>query len=96
MSSFLGSKFGVRMCYDCFKQNDGVVVAEMDYSERYQPIPMQKIQSENFGKDADVSMEICIVSLQDKDMERRVVSYSQLSDKNLKKWQLHSKIQLLC
>jgi hypothetical protein len=36
----LGSKFGVRMCYNHFQQNDGViVVVEMDYSERYQPIP---------------------------------------------------------
>ena len=77
---FLGSKFGIRMCYKNFQQNDGVVVAEMDYSERYQPIPMREIQSENFGKDSDVSMEIRIVSLQDKDMERRVVSYSHLSD----------------
>ncbi len=76
----LGSKFGVRMCYDHFKQNDGVVVVEMDYPERYQPLPMCEIQSENFGKDADVSMEIRIVSLQDKDMERRMVSYSHLSD----------------
>jgi hypothetical protein len=66
----LGSKFGVRMCYENFQQNDGAVVAEMDYSERYQPIPMQEIQSEKFGKDSDVSMEIRIVSLQDKDMER--------------------------
>ena len=61
----LGSKFGVRMCYDHFKQNDGVIVVEMDYSERYQPVPMREIQSENFAKDADVSMEIRIVSFQD-------------------------------
>jgi hypothetical protein len=33
----------------------------MDYSERYQPVPMHEIQSENFGKDKDVSMEIRIV-----------------------------------
>ncbi len=76
----LGSKFGVRMCYDHFKQNDGVVVAEMDYSERYQPIPMREIQSENLAKDSDVSMEIRIVSLHDNDMEWRVLSYSHLSD----------------
>jgi hypothetical protein len=63
----LGSKLGVRMCYNHFQQNDQVIVAEMEYSKRYQPIPMQEIQLENFGKDADVSMEICFVSLQDKD-----------------------------
>jgi hypothetical protein len=42
---------------------------------------MREIQSENFGKDADVSMEIRIVSFQDTDMSWRVVSYSHLSDK---------------
>ena len=61
----LGSKFGVRMCFNCFQQNDGVVVVEMDYSKRYQPISMWEIQSKNFGKDADVSMEIRFVSFQD-------------------------------
>ena len=80
----LGSKFGARMCYDHFKQNDGVIVAGMDYSERYQPIPMCQIQSENCGKDADVLMEIHIVSLQDKDMSRRVVFYSHLFNDNLR------------
>ena len=69
----LGSKFGVRMCYDYFQQNNRVLVAEMDYSERYQPIPMREIQSENFGKDADVSMKICIISIQGTDMSRHVV-----------------------
>jgi hypothetical protein len=76
----LGSKFRVRMCYHYFQNNDGVLVAEMDYSERYQPVPMRGIQSENFGKDTDVSIEIRIVSFQDADMSRRVVSYSHLSD----------------
>ena len=75
----LGSKFGVRMCYDNFQQNDSIVVVEMDYSERYQPTLMREIQSENFGKDANVSMEIHIVSFQDADMSR-VISYSHLSD----------------
>ncbi len=78
--NLLGSKFGVRMCYQYFQDNDGVVVAEMDYSERYQPVPMREIQSENFAKDADVSMEIRIVSFQDIDMSRRIVSYFHLSD----------------
>ena len=58
----LGSKFGVRMCYDHFKQNDGVIVVKMDSSERYQPVTMREIKSENFAKDVDVSMEIRIVS----------------------------------
>ena len=53
----------------------------MDYSERYQPVPMREIQSENFWKDAYVSMEIHIVSFQGTDMSQRVVSYSHLSDK---------------
>ena len=39
----VGSKFGVSMCYDQFNNNDGVVVVEMDYSERYQPVPMREI-----------------------------------------------------
>jgi hypothetical protein len=77
----LGSKFGVRMCYDHFQQNHSVVVVEMDYSERYQPTLMQEIQSENFGKDADVSMEIRIVSFQYADMSQHIVSSSHLSDK---------------
>jgi hypothetical protein len=76
----MGSKFGVRMCYDYFQQNDGVLVTEMDYSERYQPSPNREIQSEHFGKDADVSMEIRIVSFQDTQKARRVVSYSHISD----------------
>jgi hypothetical protein len=54
----LDSKFNVRMCYDHFQQNDGVILAEMDYSERSQPMSMWEIQLENFGKDSDVSIEI--------------------------------------
>ena len=69
------------MCNDHFKQNDGVIVVEMDYSERYQPVPMHEIQLENFAKDADVSMEIRIVSFQDTNMSRQTLSYSHLSDK---------------
>ena len=41
---------------------------------------MREIQSENFGKDTDVSIEICIVSIQGTDMSQRVISYSHLSD----------------
>ena len=69
------------MCYDHYKQNNGVLVIEMDYSERYQPVPMREIQLENFAKDADVSMEIRIVSFQANDMSQQTVSYSHLSDK---------------
>ncbi len=54
------------MCYDHWKENDGDIVMELDYLERYQPVPMREIQSENFAKDADVSMEIRIVSYQGK------------------------------
>jgi hypothetical protein len=80
----LGSKFGVRMCYDSYQQNNGVLVAEMDYSKRYQPVLMREIQSKNFRKDANVLMESSIVSFQGTDMSRHVVLYSHLSDKNLK------------
>jgi hypothetical protein len=52
------------------KQNNGVIVIKIDYSERYQPVPMREIQLENFAKDADVSMEICIVSLQENHMSQ--------------------------
>ena len=82
----LGSKFGSRMCYNHWKENDGVIVMELDYSERYQPVPMREIQSENFAKDADVSMEIRIVSYQEKldgpdsAPTRLVTSYTALSD----------------
>ena len=69
------------MCYDHFNQNHGVIVVEMDYSERYQPVPMREIQLEIFAKDADVLMEIRIVSFQENDMSRQTVSYSHLSDK---------------
>ena len=30
-------------------------VRELDYSEKYQPVPMREIQSEHFGKDASLS-----------------------------------------
>ncbi len=77
----LGSKFGVRMCYDHYKRNDGVFAVKMDYSERYQPVQLREIQLEIFAKDADVLMEIRIVSFQENNMSRQTVSYSRLSDK---------------
>jgi hypothetical protein len=67
--NLLESKFGVRICYNHFKHHDGVMVLEMDYSKRYQSTPMGEIQSENFGRDADVSIKIGTVSFQDKDVE---------------------------
>ena len=54
------------MCYDYWKETDGAIVMGLDYSERYQPVPMRENQSENFAKDSDVSMEIQIVSYQEK------------------------------
>jgi hypothetical protein len=54
----LGLKFGVQKCYNYSENNDGIIVTKMDYSERYQPILMQAIQSENFARDANLSMEI--------------------------------------
>jgi hypothetical protein len=63
----LGSKFGVQMCYNYLENNDGIIATEIDYSERYKPISMQEIQSENFAKDFFVSMEIRIVTFQGKD-----------------------------
>ena len=77
----LGSKFGVQLCYNYSENNDGIIVTEMDYSEHYQLIPLQEIQSEKIAKDANVSMEIRIATFQRKDTGRWVVSYSHLSDK---------------
>jgi hypothetical protein len=54
----LGSRFCMNMIYDYAANDDGIIVCEMDYPERYQPVPLHEIQSENFGKDKDVSMEI--------------------------------------
>jgi hypothetical protein len=76
----------MKMIYDYGERTEGVIVCEMDYSERYQPIPMREIQSENFGKDEDVSMKICIVTYNAKfdgptsGLSRHVISYGHLSD----------------
>ena len=58
----LRSRFATKMIYDYCNSKYDVLVMVMDYLERYQPVPMRKIQSENFGKDADASMEIRIVT----------------------------------
>ena len=50
------------------------------YSILNQPSPNREMQSEHFGKDTDVSMEICIVSFQDAEKAQRVISYSHISD----------------
>ena len=34
----LGTKFCGKMCYDVAEEMDGVMVVEIDYSERYQPV----------------------------------------------------------
>jgi hypothetical protein len=74
------------MAYDYFNKNKGVLVMEMDYSKCYQPVPMREIQSENFAKDSDVSMEICIVSYNGMydgntgGFSRHVISYTSLLD----------------
>ena len=50
------------MCYEFVATKPGVIVTETDYSEQYQGTPNGKIQSEHFGKDASVSMEVRIVT----------------------------------
>ena len=58
----------------------------MDYSECYQPVPMREIQSENFGKDGDVSIEIRIVNYKGRfngpnaALTQCVISYAHLLD----------------
>ena len=39
----LGSRFCINMIYDYAATNNGIVVFEMDYSERYQPVTMHEI-----------------------------------------------------
>ncbi len=82
----LGSRFFMKMIYDYAATNDGIVVCEMDYSEHYQPVPMREIQSENFGKDDNVSMEIRIVTYNGRfngpnaALTQHVISYAHLLD----------------
>jgi hypothetical protein len=57
-----GSTLCMSIIYDYGTTTDGLIVCEMDYCECYQQVPMREIQSENFGKDKDVSMEIRIVT----------------------------------
>ena len=72
--------------YDYAATNNEIIVCEMDYSERCQPIPMHGVQSENFGKDKDVSMEIQIVTYigrfdgANAARTKRVISYTHLLD----------------
>jgi hypothetical protein len=81
-----GSWFATKMVYDYCNSKDDVLVMEMDYLERYQPMPMREIESENFRKDADVSMEIRIVTYTGKfdgpnsGRTQKVISYAHLSD----------------
>ena len=60
----LSATLWTEMYYAFFHHYPGVRVWEVDYSEKYQLLPMREFQSENFGKDTDVLMEIRIVSLQ--------------------------------
>ncbi len=82
----LGSRFCMKMIYSYATTNDGIIVCEMDYSDRYRPIPMREIQSENFGKDDNVSMEIRIVTYKERfngpnaALTQRVISYAHLPD----------------
>ena len=81
----LGSNFAMKMMYDFSEQNKNVLVCKTDYSEKYQPTYMGEIQSEHFGKDDNVSMEIRIVTYNGKfdgpesGASRRVLSYIVLS-----------------
>ena len=85
----LGSRFCMKMIYDYAATNNGIVVCEMDYSKHYQPVPMCEIQSENFGKDDDVSMEIRIVTYKGRfnglnaALTQSVISYAHLLDNKL-------------
>jgi hypothetical protein len=82
----LGSRFCMSMIYDYARTTDGLTVCEMDYFERYQPVPMRKIQSENFEKDKDISMEIRIVTYTGRfdgtnsALTRWVILYGHISD----------------
>jgi hypothetical protein len=75
------------MIYDYAATTDGLIVCEMDYSEHYQPVPMREIQSENFGKDEDISMEIRIVTYTGRfdgpnlALTKRAILYGHISDK---------------
>jgi hypothetical protein len=82
----LGSRLCMSMIYDYAATMDGVIVCEIDYSERYQPVPMREIQSKTFRKDEDVSMEIRIVTYSGRfygpnsALTRRVILYGHISD----------------
>ncbi len=39
----LGSRFCISIIYDYAATTDGLIVCEMNYSERYQPVPMREI-----------------------------------------------------
>jgi hypothetical protein len=83
----LGSRLCMSMIYDYAAATDGIIVCEMDYFECYQLVPMCKIQSENFRKDKDVSLEFRIVTYTGRfdgpnlACTRRVILYGHISDK---------------
>ena len=80
------------MCYDFATSTPGVIVTETDYAEQYQGTPNGEIQSEHFGKDASVSMEMRIVTYNGKfegedtadtvAVTKKTLTYCVLSDEN--------------
>jgi hypothetical protein len=86
-AKLLGSRFCMSMVYDYAATTDGLIVREMDYSKRYQPVPMHKTQSANFVKDKDVSMEIKIIIYTGRFDEpnlaltKRIILYGNISNK---------------
>ena len=66
--NLLGSRKCRRMCRDFTRTNSGVVLMEEDYAGKHQGTPNGEIQSEHFGKDAAVSMEMRIVNFHAKSL----------------------------
>ena len=81
----LGSRKCGQMCRDFVLNDSGAVLMEEDYAEKYQGTPNGEIQSEHFGKDASVSMEMRIVNFHgkngsEKGRRHRTITYAVLSD----------------
>ena len=74
------------MVYNFAMDKDGTLVLELNYSEKYQPVPMREIQSEFFAKDASLSIDITIATYTAKfdgvnnPTSRKTISYGHLSD----------------
>ncbi len=80
----LGSRFCGRMCYEFAELRDDIMLFELDYAEKWQQVANGEIQPEHFGKDASVSMEVCIATikdvLEDGSRKKKTLSYATLSD----------------